>query len=1103
MGTATACTDLSTDCLKFCRTNSVLHKAYKRESPHSPSMHAWVTQMLIAHETVFHVQDSQCPFRDTCYTMDEFYFDKKGSWRINSRAELRFLPGEHELSYTHPLKILGNQISLVLQPANIRLKPSLTTSASAVYSDSGNSTVSITCIQHSVYQTNQRGSFFFGSLSELSIHGIQLHSCAVSCEYISRVEMTQVIAHNVYFSANGDGTPQKIIFRDLKFVDSQLAIYFISAMLQNCTFISSQSGERQSSSSDDQSKYIRHIYGYNVGLAAENSTFSGATNSAVYLISSTFNISGMTAFSDNSGKQGGAVVLYSSQILLRGGEVSFINNHATSVGGAIFANNEMLESHMLYPRVSQTVEEKCHIVCLQHDGIHVSFINNTAVSGGSATYGVTLDETVCSSFCPVHHVQDMLTVEPDEPSVISSDPVRVCTCQKNTNTPDCSTTDQTFVSVFPGEIFSIRLAVVGLVYGTVKSTVVAKLQDSSSTLTLGTDLEEESYTIFGCTDVQYTVYSNNTEETLVAIPPVSGPSEMSGPKTVYARKMQSSEKLVYTLPPSAFQSALFVRIGIKECPKGFELSETSPVYCKCALILEQNSFSLDQCNISSQRITRRGTVWVSYSNESGVVAHTHCPFGYCRPEQTLVDLDYPDTQCTQNRSGVLCGGCENGSSVALGSSRCIQCTNTFTALLLVFMVAGVLLVFLIKALNLTVAMGTINGLIFYANIVGANQAIFFPDGHTLSKILTVFISWLNLDFGIETCFFDGLDSYSKTWLQFVFPLYIWLIATVIIVASRRSTRFTTLMGNNSVPVLATLLLLSYGKLLRTSIAVFSFAQVTYQDGSKDLVWAVDGNIQYLGQKHIALFIVTTAAVLGLWVPYTILLLSGQAIRKCTCHKRFHRVLNLQLFFEAYHGPFNNGHAHWVGTLLVARVVLYTVFASFFATETRVNLLSTTLLTVILMMYTPVFGFAYKKNWLTALECSFLLNLTLLSSGTLYIETTGSRGKEWLVGISVGVAFFQFLGILVYHSATITFRQTGRRVMSKLNARLRRRADFARLETRSEEALNELDIDVREADMESSAAVTETVIEPPREEHPLSQILGHYSDRHITGTVYST
>ena len=40
--------------------------------------------------------------------------------------------------------------------------------------------------------------------------------------------------------------------------------------------------------------------------------------------------------------------------------------------------------------------------------------------------------------------------------------------------------------------------------------------------------------------------------------------------------------------------------------------------------------------------------------------------------------------------------------------------------------------------------------------------------------LSVFFAWLNLDFGIETCFYNGMDPYSQTWLQFIFPAYVYI-----------------------------------------------------------------------------------------------------------------------------------------------------------------------------------------------------------------------------------------------------------------------------------------------------------------------------------------
>ena len=138
---------------------------------------------------------------------------------------------------------------------------------------------------------------------------------------------------------------------------------------------------------------------------------------------------------------------------------------------------------------------------------------------------------------------------------------------------------------------------------------------------------------------------------------------------------------------------------------------------------------------------------------------------------------------------------------------------------------GVALVFSLLVCKLTVAVGTLSGLVFYTNIVGVNRTIFLPVKST--NAFLVFIAWLNLDFGIETCFYDGMNAYSKTWLQFVFPVYIWALVGLVILLSYFSQRFANLLGNNPVSVLATLILLSYAKIPRTLITTIYFTHLEY------------------------------------------------------------------------------------------------------------------------------------------------------------------------------------------------------------------------------------------------------------------------------------
>ena len=132
-------------------------------------------------------------------------------------------------------------------------------------------------------------------------------------------------------------------------------------------------------------------------------------------------------------------------------------------------------------------------------------------------------------------------------------------------------------------------------------------------------------------------------------------------------------------------------------------------------------------------------------------------------------------------------------------------------------------------LDITLTQGLLDGLIFYANIVWTYQSVLFPKERDTTYIaitfLKTFIAWVNLDFGIETCFVKGLNAYWKTWLQFIFPFYVWAIIGLMVFSARYSRALTRIYGNRAVPVLATLILLSYMKLIWTTTSIQMFLGV--------------------------------------------------------------------------------------------------------------------------------------------------------------------------------------------------------------------------------------------------------------------------------------
>ena len=282
---------------------------------------------------------------------------------------------------------------------------------------------------------------------------------------------------------------------------------------------------------------------------------------------------------------------------------------------------------------------------------------------------------------------------------------------------------------------------------------------------------------------------------------------------------------------------------------------------------------------------------------------------------------------------------------------------------------------------MTVVVGLINGFIFYANIVAANSAVFFPSSEP--SFPTVFVAWLNLNMGIDVCFYDGLDAYTKTWLQLIFPIYIISLVIIVIIVSEYSRRFAGLIGKRDpLATLATLILLSYAKLLSVTITALSFAILEYPNGSQETVWLPDGNVPYFQGKHVALGLVALLVIL-IGVSYTILLFLWQWLVRAPKWKVFKWTRNAKLsgFISVHHAPYNSKYRYWTGLLLLVRVILYitTSIATSYSNKPQSSLLITIILVGGLFFLNGISGFrAYKNCWRQGSISISLYSLLLVS-----------------------------------------------------------------------------------------------------------------------------
>ena len=191
-------------------------------------------------------------------------------------------------------------------------------------------------------------------------------------------------------------------------------------------------------------------------------------------------------------------------------------------------------------------------------------------------------------------------------------------------------------------------------------------------------------------------------------------STISGTSKIYNLTIVSESRneceLFLTAQPDLYKIYDIFYVQLIPCPIGFTLQNGM---CDCDPILLTIIY---RCYIDYSTIRRLAISWVTALTQTNNTTYliSSCPVDYCLPYSSSVNLLYPDLQCQFNRTKILCSQCQRPLSMVFGSSRCMRCTN----------VVLVALVVLLYFLNLTVTNGTINGMIFYANIISINDSVF-------------------------------------------------------------------------------------------------------------------------------------------------------------------------------------------------------------------------------------------------------------------------------------------------------------------------------------------------------------------------------------------
>ena len=730
-----------------------------------------------------------------------------------------------------------------------------------------------------------------------------------------------------------------------------------------------------------------------INFTMRNCLVYGNNETGLYSQRSIIHLQENVTFDSNTGTFGGAMCLlyYTHLIITRNSNVTFRDNHGSVYGGVFYVDfyQQPVYSYnyrdcFLYLNSSDDFYCNDYSTCsiLNDLDINVYFIGNSAPLGEIA-YGTTLSSCFWGQFTRNYtDVSNFWHYLYNESSVFhfDSDPDGVqfvTTPVTNLKVQDREAEYRTM----PGQSFDIRFIAMDRLSQPVQALI------SSTVLSANNMVATLLYT--RSSDFNS---SNNVSQTTL---------------TAYGEQNSSLRVAVFAVDSFATTE---IDITLTACSIEYEY-DTENKSCNCLNVLNQYEIN---CAMDNEHITIPNHLWMGPANINGnkILTVRVCIFDYCKSGTKSIKPGDFDSQCAEGygRRGLLCGSCAENYSAVFGSNRCKKCESYHSLLLLIaFAAAGVVLIAIVAFLKVSVSEGYLYGILFYSHIVVQCSYRLDPSN---TSILTP-IAFLNLNLGIEVCFYKGMDSLAHTGLKFVFPLYIYSLMAIMVIFARYF-KCPGSISFSAGKTFATLLILSYSSILKTCIESISFVYIETVKGDVTIRWLIDPTVQYFTGFHIMLVIISVVLLITYIIPLPFILLFPSKVYQFKCTKRFKPI------FDAFWCSFDPKFRCWLGIRMLSLGIITAVWYAEYPIDMFATVTFLVCFAAIQMTIMP-----FEGVWKNAADNFFLVNLIVFFQGALFfgykyrvIDSTGQektthRNHTIFSVVVVASAYVVFSLILVY------------------------------------------------------------------------------------------
>ena len=345
--------------------------------------------------------------------------------------------------------------------------------------------------------------------------------------------------------------------------------------------------------------------------------------------------------------------------------------------------------------------------------------------------------------------------------------------------------------------------------------------------------------------------------------------------------------------------------------------------------------------------------------------HKETTNGYYKLPQTLND------QCSLHRTGIACGECKPGYTLAYDSPDCVnidKCSGGITFVVVVSTVFywAVVVALVFGLMQLKISLGSVYGLIYYYSIIdlllGSN--LFISNG--VFQLVTILSSFAKLtpQFLGKLCFLQGLSGIDQLFIHYFHAIFIFLMIVIIVVTARYSHKIASIVSRCIIRVICLLILLSYTSLASTSLQLL---RPIYFDDANNAHVYLSPSIKYFTGRHIPYGIIASLCELFIVIGLPLLLLLEPFL------KRKVNFIKIKPLLDQYQECYKDQY-HWFAAyyLICRQVIIIIVYVNNFN-----NSLYYVQTACIIIVTIHVWIKPYKTDTLNVLDGILLMTMILV------------------------------------------------------------------------------------------------------------------------------